>query len=139
MELLKPYHQDEHAAREHLEKLLWPDGPGCPRCGVSGEATQSKPKKGTQTHGRKGLYQCNGCREQFTVTLKTIFEDSLFSGQKQSTIADLPAVTFRSFIINLRPLILWAFRQHVFEVDDLLVVIRNNQGVGSYFAAISTT
>ena len=25
---------------------------------------------------RPGVYQCNGCREQFTVTVKTVFERS---------------------------------------------------------------
>jgi transposase-like protein len=74
--LLQKQYQDEDAAREHLEKLIWPDGPVCPKCGVIGEATKLQPKEGTKTHGRKGLYQCNGCREQFTVTVGTIFEDS---------------------------------------------------------------
>jgi len=31
---------------------------------------------GTGTHGRNGLYQCRGCRKQFTVTVGTIFEGS---------------------------------------------------------------
>jgi transposase-like protein len=74
--LLQKQFQDDDAAREHLEKLLWPDGPVCPKCGVIGESTKLQPKEGTKTHGRKGLYQCNGCREQFTVTVGTIFEDS---------------------------------------------------------------
>ncbi len=40
-----------------------------------GESTKLEPKKeGSKT--RKGLYQCNGCRKQFTVTVGTIFEDS---------------------------------------------------------------
>jgi len=59
-----------------LEKLLWPDGPVCPHCGVIGEATKMDREEGSDTHGRKGLYQCNGCRKQFTVTVGTIFEDS---------------------------------------------------------------
>src|SRR5581483_8216766 len=61
-------------AREHLEKLLWPDGPVCPHCGVIGESTKLQPKDGSST--RKGVYQCNGCRKQFTVTVGTIFEDT---------------------------------------------------------------
>ncbi len=70
--------QDEDAAREFLEKLFWPEGPVCPKCGVIGDATKLDRKEGTKSHGRKGLYQCNssGCREQFTVTIGTIFEDS---------------------------------------------------------------
>jgi transposase-like protein len=71
-----PQHHNEEAARTYLEKLLWPDGPVCPHCGVIGEATKLDREEGSDTHGRTGLYQCNGCRKQFTVTVGTIFEDS---------------------------------------------------------------
>jgi transposase-like protein len=74
--LLQKQYQDEEAAREHLEKLLWPDGPVCPHCGVIGESAKLRRMADTKTHGRNGLYQCRGCREQFTVTVGTIFEDS---------------------------------------------------------------
>jgi transposase-like protein len=76
--ILQKQFQDEDAAREFLEKLFWPEGPVCPKCGVIGDATKLERKEGTKSHGRKGLYQCNsvGCREQFTVTIGTIFEDS---------------------------------------------------------------
>lgn len=74
MGLLQKQFQDEDAAREHLEKLFWPNGPVCPHCGVIAEATKLQPKEGSKT--RKGVYQCNGCRKQFTVTVGTIFEDS---------------------------------------------------------------
>ena len=74
--LFQKHFQDGDAAREHLENLLWRYGPVCPHCGVIDEATKLTPKEGTKTHGHKGLYQCNGCREQFTVTIGTIFEDS---------------------------------------------------------------
>ena len=33
---------DTNAAREHLESLLWPDGPVCPHCGVVNQATLLK-------------------------------------------------------------------------------------------------
>ena len=33
-----PIFQDETAAREWLEKLLWPEGPICPHCGLIGAA-----------------------------------------------------------------------------------------------------
>jgi len=71
-----PQYQNEDAARAYLEKLLWPDGPVCPHCGIIGEATKMDREEGSDTHGRKGLYQCNACRKQFTVTVKSIFEDS---------------------------------------------------------------
>jgi transposase-like protein len=60
-------------ARQHLESVVWPDGPVCPHCGVVNEATKLEGGK-----HRPGLYQCNvkECREQFTVTVGTIFERS---------------------------------------------------------------
>jgi transposase-like protein len=65
----KIYH-DEDAARAHLEEQLWPDGPVCPHCGsIEGTALKGKAH-------RKGLYQCNACREQFSVTVGTVFERS---------------------------------------------------------------
>ncbi len=76
MGIFAPQFQSEVDAREHLESILWPEGPECPGCGVVNEATKLRREEGTDTHGRKGLYQCNGCRKQFTVTVGTIFEDS---------------------------------------------------------------
>jgi len=69
--LLAPQFQNEDAARKHLEATLWPDGPVCPHCGIIGEAYLMK---GETT--RDGLYKCSACREPFTVTIGTIFEDS---------------------------------------------------------------
>lgn len=66
-----PIFQDEDKAREHLEAMRWPDGPVCPHCAVVGAATKLEGK----AH-RKGLYQCNDCRQQFTVTVGTVFERS---------------------------------------------------------------
>lgn len=76
MGIFAPHSQTEEAAREYLESLLWPEGPVCTGCGLVNDATQLKREEGTETHGRKGLYQCKGCRKQFTVTVDTIFEDS---------------------------------------------------------------
>jgi transposase-like protein len=67
---------DEDKARDFLEKKRWPDGPICPHCGVEGEAYKLEPREGAKTHARKGVYKCAGCREQFSVTVGTIFEDS---------------------------------------------------------------
>jgi transposase-like protein len=75
-DLLVPHSTDADVARAHLEAKRWPEGPVCPHCGVIDEATKLEMKEGAKTHARKGAYQCNGCREQFTVTVGTIFEDS---------------------------------------------------------------
>jgi transposase-like protein len=70
MSLPKIY-TDETAARRHLEKLQWPDGPICPHCGVMNEATKLK---GNST--RPGVYKCRPCEKPFSVTVGTVFEDS---------------------------------------------------------------
>lgn len=66
-----PIFHDADKAREWLEARIWPDGPICPKCGVINQATLMKGK----SH-RPGLYQCNACREPFTVTVGTLYERS---------------------------------------------------------------
>jgi transposase-like protein len=63
-------------AREHLEKVRWPEDVFCPKCGLSGESYRLTAKPGSKTPVRKGVWKCGGCRKQFTVTVGTIFEDS---------------------------------------------------------------
>lgn len=70
-DLSNPIFRDEQKAREWLEARLWPDGPICPKCGTIGEATRMQG----ESH-RPGLYQCNACREPFTITVGTIYERS---------------------------------------------------------------
>lgn len=62
---------DEDAARRHLEKLNWPDGPQCPHCGSIDSATKLK---GRST--RPGVYKCRECEKPFSVTVGTVFERS---------------------------------------------------------------
>lgn len=74
---LAQHFSDEDKAREFLEALRWPDGPVCPKCGEVNNAYRLEPKPSKKdTHVRKGVWKCGGCREQFTVTVGTIFEDS---------------------------------------------------------------
>lgn len=74
---LAQHFSDEDKAREFLEKLRWPDGPVCPKCGELNNAYRLEPQKSKKdTHARKGVWKCGGCRQQFTVTVGTIFEDS---------------------------------------------------------------
>lgn len=71
MNLTDPIFTCADKARAHLEKTRWPHGPVCPHCGVIDEATAIKGKS-----ARAGLYQCNACRDQFTITVGTVFERS---------------------------------------------------------------
>jgi transposase-like protein len=73
--LQNPIFTDDAKAREWLEAQVWPNGPVCPHCGNTDQA------KITGLQGkahRPGVYQCNEpeCREQFTVTVGTVFERS---------------------------------------------------------------
>lgn len=61
--------QNERSARAHLEKVRWPNGPVCPHC-------ESVKKSSRIKGGRAGLWFCNACRKQFTVTVGTLFERS---------------------------------------------------------------
>jgi transposase-like protein len=80
--LNRSYFHDDAAAYVCLEWNWWPFGyPVCPHCralgragsldGVRGEPSKMSPKGKI----RHGLWKCYACRKQFTVTVKTIFED----------------------------------------------------------------
>lgn len=64
---------DDDAARAHLESIRWPNGPVCPHCGNSDQATIHRLEG--KSH-RPGLFQCNQCREHFTVTVGSVMERS---------------------------------------------------------------
>lgn len=70
-DLTAPYFTSADKAREHLERLRWPNGPVCPHCGVVGAHYQLDGK----AH-RPGLWKCKDCRQQFSVTVGTVFERS---------------------------------------------------------------
>jgi transposase-like protein len=70
-DLYRPEFIDADKAREWLEARLWKNGPICPHCGSVNEATLMQGK----SH-RPGLYQCNECRDPFTVTVGTLYERS---------------------------------------------------------------
>ena len=60
----------EAQAREYFERRRWPNGPVCVHCGSMNVYRLG----GTAT--RPGLLECRDCREQFTVTVNTVMEDS---------------------------------------------------------------
>ena len=62
---------DEDKAREHFERLGWPDGPFCPHCG--------EVDKVYRLHGqshRPGLHHCNSCNGAFTIMTGGVMESS---------------------------------------------------------------
>jgi transposase-like protein len=63
--------RNEAAARERLESIRWPQGAACPHCG----STERNSKLHGASH-RAGLWFCGDCREQFSVTVGTVFERS---------------------------------------------------------------
>src|SRR5262245_22643736 len=73
MNLTDPIYSDENKAREHLEKLQWPNGPFCPHCGNSAQDRITK-LQGKST--RPGVYKCKECRKPFSVTVGTVMERS---------------------------------------------------------------
>ena len=70
-DITNPIFHDADKARQHLEAINWPNGPFCPHCG---ECENVRRLQGKST--RPGLIQCNDCREQFTVTVDSVMEDS---------------------------------------------------------------
>src|SRR5579863_687903 len=80
------YHDDDKA-REHLEALLWPQGPVCPRCGVMGDRITKLQGKST----RPGVHKCKDCRKPFTVTVGTVMERSKIPLSKWVLAAQLMA------------------------------------------------
>src|SRR5437660_9428326 len=66
-----PQFTSDDVARTYLESIRWPKGPVCPHCGLQGDHYRLNG----EAH-RKGLLKCNDCREQFSVTVGTVFEHS---------------------------------------------------------------
>ena len=73
MNITDPIFHNEDAARAHIEALRWPNGPTCPHCGNS-DPDMIRRLEG-KSH-RPGLFQCNECREHFTVTVGSVMERS---------------------------------------------------------------
>lgn len=72
-DLTNPIFTDPDKAREHLEKLHWPNGPMCRHCG---NADSSRITKLAGKSTRPGVYKCNECEKPFSVTVGTAMERS---------------------------------------------------------------
>lgn len=73
MNLTDPIFHDNDAARAHLEAIRWADGVTCPHCGNADGASIHRLEG--MSH-RPGLFQCNACRQHFTVTVGSVMERS---------------------------------------------------------------
>jgi len=60
------YFTDQDVCVQFMASLRWPDGVTCPRCG-HGETSFVKTRR---------LWQCKGCRKQFTIKTGSVMEDS---------------------------------------------------------------
>lgn len=67
----QPQFNNDEAARDFLEAIIWPNGTVCPHCGGTERNTRSQ----AASH-RPGVWNCGDCRSQFTVTVGTVFERS---------------------------------------------------------------
>ena len=92
-DLTSAIYHDDNAAREHLERLLWPHGPVCPRCGVIGDRITKLAGKST----RPGVYKCKDCRKPFSVTVGTVMERSHIPLAKWVLAAQLMASSKKGF------------------------------------------
>ncbi len=68
-----PHFQNEAAAFDHVEAMLWPNGPICPHCRNADQKLIGRLSGKTT---RMGLRKCYACKKPFTVRMGTIFEDS---------------------------------------------------------------
>src|SRR6266516_5528503 len=72
---------DESEAYKLMERIRWPDGPICPHCGTVEEARYLEPRNGprktrTGASTARRVWKCGACKQQFSVLVGTIFEDS---------------------------------------------------------------
>jgi len=65
---------DERAAVEFMEQQRWGDKPTCPRCGHDRVYKMVDAKTGERN--RRFLWRCHGCKQQFTVRIGTVMEES---------------------------------------------------------------
>src|SRR5216683_2402160 len=65
---------DETAAVEFLEKQRWGNTPACMKCGSVDVYKMTDSKTGERN--RRYLWRCRDCKEQYTVRIGTVYEES---------------------------------------------------------------
>src|SRR4051794_23832726 len=76
MNLAQVSRLSEEDARQYYEQVRWPNGRVCPHCGSTESYEIGRRKKLAKHRHRDGLYQCEGCEQQFTATVGTIMEQT---------------------------------------------------------------
>jgi len=92
MNLDNPIFHDDNAARAYMEAQRWADGVVCPHCGGTEKCKSLEGAK-----HRPGLFQCGDCRQQFTVTVGTVFERSKVALHKWMLATHLMASSKKGF------------------------------------------
>lgn len=67
---------NEDQARLYLESVRWQHGRYCPHCGNADEKRIHAITPNPAKKVRAGLYDCGECRQQFTVTVGSVFEST---------------------------------------------------------------
>jgi transposase-like protein len=75
IQLFDRFDTDEKA-RKHLEGVLWKNGVVCPKCKCNDQTKFSDIAANPAAKTRAGLRWCANCKDKFTVTIGTVFEDS---------------------------------------------------------------
>jgi transposase-like protein len=72
------YFADEQKAHDFLVAMRWPDGVKCPHCDSDnvGHLSVSLKRARSGKINTRRIWNCKACRRQFTVKVRTIFEDS---------------------------------------------------------------
>ena len=68
--------QNDNDCLDYLELIRWPDGPRCPQCGS--DSVSKITRKIAGKNKRTRIYQCleKTCKQQFSATSGTMFNDS---------------------------------------------------------------
>src|SRR6202453_390267 len=65
---------DETAAVEFFETMRWGDTPCCVRCGSVDVYKMTQAK--SEERSKRDLWRCRDCKEQYTVRIGTVYEES---------------------------------------------------------------
>jgi len=74
VENIPPVCSDETIAVEFFEKQRWGDTPACVKCGSVNVYKMTDAKTGERS--KRFLWRCRDCKEQYTVRIGTVYEES---------------------------------------------------------------